>query len=160
MNINVFITTCSMNKKGGGKSYRYYEWKNEGREELIKNRRNVLVLMQSGTIKSSLKLPVVGSDFGGNVEDAGYLPAIKRYSQGAFVEGLKASNARLTEWGKKNRLYFISGLYGIVHQKEPIQNYDLDLYQDEVQTLWQRSKPITNADESKPIGFSTARRAK
>lgn len=107
-------------------------------------RRRVLELMESQIVKSSMKLPCAGPDYGSDAEDGKYLPALKRYSQGAFVEGLKASKARLSEWGEKNRLYYISGLYGIVHYKEPIQNYDLDLFQEEAQAEWKKSRLLTN----------------
>lgn len=141
--MNIFITTCSMNKAGGGKAYGFYDWKNQGRGELLAVRRRVLNLMESHIVKSSLKLPYAGPDFGTSYEAGDYLPALKRYSQGAFVEGLKASKTRLSVWGEKNRLYFISGLYGLVHYKEPIQNYDLDMYQIEVQEAWKKSHILT-----------------
>lgn len=141
--MNVFITTCSMNKAGGGKAYSCFNWENKDRSELLKIRYEVLELMRSGEIKSSMKLPLIGPDFGGRIENAAFLPAVKRYSQGAFVEGLKASGTRLTEWSKNNRLYFISGLYGLVHHQEPIQNYDLDLTQEKVQLVWKATRSLT-----------------
>ncbi len=132
-----------MNKAGGGKPYGYYDWKGQSREQLLKTRWHVLELMKAGIVKSSLRCPVIGPDFGGSEMEGKYLPALKRYSQGAFIEGLKASKTRLTEWGRENRLYFISGLYGIVHCKEPIQNYDLDLLQAKVQEEWKASRTLT-----------------
>jgi len=101
-------------------------------------------MMENKVIASSLRLPVNGPDFGGNSEEGLYLPAFRRYSQGSFVQGLITSACKLSEWGKRNRLYFISALYGLAHYKEPIQIYDLPMYQPVLSDRWKESDVLTN----------------
>jgi hypothetical protein len=143
--MNVFVTTCSMNKIEGGKDYSYYRWRNERRVDLLQRRRRVLEMMQTKALKSSLRLPIEGPDFGATAEGGQYLPARKRYNEGAFIRGLVASGRKLSEWQKKNRLYFVSALYGLANSREPIQNYDLDLRQPLLQELWKDKDVLTEA---------------
>jgi hypothetical protein len=143
--MNVFVTTCSMNKIEGGKDYSYYGWRNERRADLLQRRRKVLEMMQTKALKSSLRLPVEGPDFGATAEGGQYLPARKRYNEGSFIRGLVASGRKLIEWEKTNCLYFISALYGLANSREPIQNYDLDLRQPLLQELWKGKDILTEA---------------
>ena len=142
--MNIFVTTCSAKKIKGGKNYFSYGWNNEKRGELLKKRSRVLRMMENKVVTSSLKLPVEGPDFGGTSEEGLYLPARRRYSQGSFVQGLTTSGCKLSKWGKRNRLYFISALYGLAHYEEPIQNYDLRLYQPVLSDKWKESDVLTN----------------
>lgn len=139
----VFITTCSAKKIAGGKHYGAYGWHSEKRSILLRKRRRALQMMKTGMFKSDLDHPVEGPDFGGDAESGLYSPALKRYQEGAFVRGLIASKAKLSEWGKRNRLYFISGLYGLAHYNEPIQNYDLPLEQGNLSDYWREEKVLT-----------------
>ena len=132
-----------MNKKDGGKSYGSYGWYNEKKQNLLKKRYHILKQMQKKVFASSMTIPIVGPDFGGDTKGGQFMPAIKRYNEGSFVRGLIASNIKLSEWKKKNRIYFISGLYGLVHYKEPIQNYDLDLRQSILQEIWRKDNVLT-----------------
>jgi hypothetical protein len=118
----VFITTCSMVKKGKGDPIRQYKWDYNGIPELLRTRKKVLETMISG-----LKRPVEGPDFGGDLSEGEYLRAFGRYGEGDFISGLESSGADLETWVDNNQLFFISALYGLVHYKEPIQNYDLEL---------------------------------
>ncbi len=133
----VFITTCSMVKKGKGDPIRQYKWDYKGIPELLRTRKKVLE-----TMKSSLKRPVEGPDFGGNSSDGEYLRAFQRYGEGDFIRGLESSGADLKTWVDNNQLFFISALYGLVHSKEPIQNYDLEL-DDKISKVWKESNAIT-----------------
>jgi hypothetical protein len=133
--MSVFITTCSRNKIEGGKAYSYFGWHNERRRSLINIRAHVLGLLIRGRIKSGVRLPVAGPDLGGRDEDGQYLPARKRYREGSFIGGLLASKKQLNDWLGKNRLYFLSALYGLVSCNEPIQNYDLRL-DTSLRDLW------------------------
>jgi len=142
--MNIFVTTCSAKKIKGGKGYFSYGWHNERRGGLLKRRSRVLRMMETKVVASSLKLPVQGPDFGGMSEEGLYLPAFRRYSQGSFVQGLITSGCKLSEWGKRNRLYFISALYGLTHYKEPIQNYDLRMYQPVLPDKWKESDVLTS----------------
>jgi len=142
--MNIFVTTCSAKKIESGKSYFSYGWHNETRGELLKKRSRVLRMMETKVVTSSLKLPFEGPDFGGTSEEGLYLPAFRRYSQGSFMQGLITSGQKLNEWGKRNRLYFISALYGLTHYKEPIQNYDLRLYQPVLSDKWKESDVLTS----------------
>jgi len=132
-----------MNKKDGGKSYGSYGWYNEKKQNLLKKRYYILKQMQKKVVASSMTIPSAGPDFGGDAKGGQFLPAIKRYNEGSFVRGLIASKIKLSEWKKKNRIYFISGLYGLVHYKEPIQNYDLDLRQSIFQEIWKQNNVLT-----------------
>jgi hypothetical protein len=143
--MKIFVTTCSMNKIDGGNDYSYYGWSNERKTDLLQRRRRVLEMMQTKALKSSLRLPVEGPDFGATAEGGQYLPARKRYSEGAFIRGLVASGRKLSDWEKTNRLYFVSALYGLVNSREPIQNYDLDLHQPQLLELWKDKDVLTNA---------------
>jgi hypothetical protein len=142
--MNIFVTTCSAKKIKSGKSYFSYGWHNEKRGELLKKRSRVLRMMENKVVTSSLELPVKGPDFGGTSKEGLYLPAFRQYSQGSFVQGLITSGCKLNEWGKRNRLYFISALYGLTHYKEPIQNYDLRLYQPVLPDKWKESDVLTS----------------
>lgn len=66
-------------------------------------------MMKTGMLKSDLDHPVEGPDFGGDAESGLYSPALKRYQEGAFVRGLVASKAKLSEWGKKKSAIFHIG---------------------------------------------------
>jgi hypothetical protein len=141
--MNVFITTCSKNKIDGGKPYSYYGWRNERRAPLLLVRARILEMMREGELKSGLRLPVAGPDFGGRDEDGQYLPARKRYSEGSFMGGLLASKRKLSEWHRSNQLYFVSAIYGLANYEEPIQNYDLRL-QPCLQALWIERGKLAN----------------
>jgi hypothetical protein len=136
----VFITTCAMNKEGGGGKYEKFTWDYKKKSELLAVRKQILQIM-----KSSQKKPELGPDFGGDSLDGLYLPAYKRYSQGAFIEGLYSCGVNLDEWAKNNDLFFVSALYGLVNFREPIQNYDLDLTDEGIASKWKQSKAITKA---------------
>ena len=142
--MNIFITTCSANKIGGGKKYSSHGWHNEKRVDLLKKRSRVLRMMGKKVVTSSLKRPVEGPDFGGTSEEGQYLPAIRRYNQGRFMQGLITSGCKISEWGNRNRLYFISALYGLAHYKEPIQNYDLDMRQPGPLDIWKEGDVLTS----------------
>jgi hypothetical protein len=142
--MNIFITTCSAKKIQGGKGFLSYGWHNEKRGELLKRRSRVLRMMENKIVPSSLKIPFEGPDFGGTAEEGLYLPAYRRYSQGSFVQGLITSECKLNDWGKRNRLYFISALYGLAQFNEPIQNYDLRLDQPILSEKWKENGLLTS----------------
>ncbi len=137
----VYITTCSMVKKGRGDLITNSNWDYKAIPELLTTRKMVLETMKSG-----LKRPVEGPDFGGNSSDGEYLKAFERYRQGDFMSGLESSGADLKTWVDDNQLFFISALYGLVHSNEPIQNYDLEL-SDEISKVWKASNAVTKALE-------------
>jgi len=137
----VYITTCSMVKKGRGDLITSDNWDYKAIPELLRTRKMVLERMKSG-----LKRPVEGPDFGGNSSDGEYLKAFERYRQGDFMSGLESSGADLKTWVDDNQLFFISALYGLVHSNEPIQNYDLEL-SDEISKVWKASNAVTKALE-------------
>ena len=141
--MNIFVTTCSKNKIEGGKPYSFYAWRNERKKPLISVRAQVLDMMFNGELPSGLRLPVHGPDFGGRDEKGPYLEARKRYSEGSFIAGLKASKKNLSEWRRTNRIYFVSALYGLASCNEPIQNYDLRL-QPSLQSLWINQGRLAN----------------
>jgi len=129
-----------MNKEGGGEKYEKFTWNYNRKSELLAVRKQVLQVM-----KSSQKKPELGPDFGGDSLDWLYLPAYKRYSQGAYIEGLYSAGVKLDEWAQNNDLFFVSALYGLVNFREPIQNYDLDLSDEGITSKWKQSKAITKA---------------
>jgi len=130
-----------MVKKGKGDTIRQYKWDYKGIPELLATRKKILE-----TMKSSLKRPVEGPDFGGNSSDGEYLDAFERYGEGDFIRGLESSGADLKTWVDNNQLFFISALYGLVHSKEPIQNYDLEL-DDKISKVWKESNVVTKTLE-------------
>jgi len=135
----VYITTCSMVKKGRGYPITDYNWDYKAIPELLRTRKMVMETMKSG-----LEKPVEGPDFGGGAGEGLYLRAFKRYGQGDFMSGLESSGADLENWVNNNQLFFISALYGLVHSKEPIQNYDLEL-SNEISEEWKKSNVVTKA---------------
>jgi hypothetical protein len=139
--MNIFITTCSKNKIEGGKPHLSYRWRGESRSRMIQVRAKILDMIKSGELKSGLRLPVLGPDFGGCEESGAYLPARKRYSEGSFTRGLLSSKRKLSDWHKTNRVYYLSALYGLAADYEPIQNYDLRL-QPSLQSLWREQGEI------------------
>ena len=70
----VYITTCSMVKKGQGEPTTHYKWDYNVVSELLATRKKIL-----DTMKSSLKKPAAGPDFGGNSTEGQYLRAFERY---------------------------------------------------------------------------------
>lgn len=130
-----------MVKKAKGDPIRQYKWDYKGIPELLRTRKKVLETMKSG-----LKRPVEGPDFGGNSSDGEYLRAFQRYREGDFIRGLESSGADLETWADNNQLFFISALYGLVHSKEPIQNYDLEL-DDEISKVWKENNAVTKTLE-------------
>lgn len=134
-----FITTCSRNKVIGGQEYRSWGKACFVSSRLLEARKSLFIrfrLGQSGLVK--------GIDFGGT-DSGSYLPAWLRYARGAFMgsvqeslreqwfadakEALHEENA-INLWLKEYPLFFISGLYGLVPAREPIQDYDVGLKSD------------------------------
>lgn len=136
----VFITTCSMKKRGGGKPFASFGRNFKVFPELLSLRKKIHSIM-----KSSLEKPNIGPDFGGRSLEGKYLEAYKRYSKGSFTEGLKESGVNLKRWFQEHELFFISALYGLVNWKEHIQNYDLDLQNKEIYGEWKSNQAITSA---------------
>jgi hypothetical protein len=125
---------------GGGGPLTSTSWEYEGKAELLTVRKKVLDKMHS-----SLKKPFPGPDFGGDSKEGEYLTGYGRYGHGSFIGGLKGSGADLEKWAEENRLFFISALYGLVHFREPIQNYDLDLSDGTIYDEWKTSNVCTKA---------------
>ena len=143
----VFITTCSKNKVGLGSKYGHYANTRSPSSGLLDARaRCYKQLSRSGGIYSKLKSAVQGPDF---VADSGregvYQPACTRYARGSFMTSLESDlgdlNIRLDTWLTSNMLFFISGLYGLVSSKEPIQNYDVEM-DTEALDYWKKNKPL------------------
>ena len=125
-----FITTCSKNKRSGGADYGKVPPTIRPDGSLLLARNSIRDRIVKNEIPGDLRGGIKGPDFGGS--SAGqYLPAFERYEPGAFMSGLMGALNRqkdLTDlWFSINSLFFISGLYGIVEAREPIQNYDLKL---------------------------------
>jgi len=129
-----------MNKRGGGKPIGSYSWNYNVVSKLLASRKKIHRIMES-----SIEKPKIGPDFGGQSSEGKYLEAYKRYSQGSFMEGLKESGVNLKRWFQEHELFFISALYGLVNWKEPIQNYDLDLENQEIYREWRSNQTITRA---------------
>jgi hypothetical protein len=142
--MRVFITTCSMNKVPGGVHYDNYYWHWWKRVEIIERRLEILRLLQDETLKTRLEVPEEGPDFGGDEWQGLYLPALERYREGCFVDGLSEAKPNMVSWPMRNRIYFLSTLYGLVHYREPIQNYDF-MNDKRVQRIWKKSSVITDA---------------
>jgi hypothetical protein len=145
-----FITTCSRNKIIGGEDYK--NWKDAGfvSSKFLEARNSLfdrLGQRQSGLVK--------GKDFAGT--DSGfYLPAWLRYARGAFMgslqeclrehwfadakQNLHEENA-IDLWLKEYPLFFISGLYGLVPAREPIQDYDVRL-EGETEIFWNKNAEL------------------
>ena len=132
----VFITTCSMNKAGGG--HRYGDRPEESRpsSEMV-SARSVLYEQIKQLAKPEperrLRQAKRGPDIShGQPESGGsYLPAYERYARGSFMaalaDSLEQQGNTLDAWLKPGRLFFVSGLYGLVDAFEPIQNYDVEM---------------------------------
>ncbi|MGI9229500.1 MAG: Swt1 family HEPN domain-containing protein [Gammaproteobacteria bacterium] len=122
----VFITTCSKNKAGGG--HGHGDWPNAtlAEPDLLKDRASLFdEIRRSDT--QMLRGAVQGPDFGGDASVGGsYLQAYSRYLRGNFMTSLKDElEKQLDSWFTTNKLFFISGLYGLVDAMEPVQNYDV-----------------------------------
>lgn len=152
----LILTICSLNKKRGGvtvydeASALAYRLK-ETRDYLFKARREAFDLLFSGEIKwrgvSSGNLVYnkelnLGKDFGGNVIDAKYLPAVYRYD-GRFFKALdREGKDKLLR--SRHHVLFQSGLYGLVMPEEPIQLYSLPIESgSKVQGIWKENNTIT-----------------
>ncbi len=136
--IPVFLTTCSKNKLGHGLEYR--NWPNQVTvpDKLLKARDSLYCKLPRGDLRS-LRGAVRGPDFfNDSTTDGYYLPAHMRYARGQFMASLEDELGKrefpegerrqiLDLWFEDNRLFFLSGLYGIVSASEPIQNYDVEL---------------------------------
>lgn len=87
--------------------------------------------------RQKLQGVVKGPDFEKESKmDGCYLPAFIRYARGQFMTSLEGAlreneqnsgelDGLLDLWFEDNRLFFLSGLYGIMSSSEPIQNYDV-----------------------------------
>lgn len=145
-----FITTCSRNKIIGGEEYKSWNNARSVSSRLLEVRKSLfdrLRLGQSGLVK--------GKDFAGT-DSGSYLPAWLRYARGAFMgslqeclreqwfsdakQGLHEENA-IDLWLKEYPLYFVSGLYGLVPAREPIQDYDVRL-KDEKEIFWNKNAEL------------------
>lgn len=152
----LMVTICSLNKKAGGIS-KYDETQAlasklvRTRDDLLKARREAFDLLFSGQIKwqgiplGNLKYNRnlrLGKDFGGNIEDVKYLPAIYRYD-GRFYTAL-GRDGRDKLLRSKHHVLILSGLYGLVTPAEPIQLYSMPIERgSKVQEIWKRNKVLT-----------------
>jgi mRNA-degrading endonuclease RelE of RelBE toxin-antitoxin system len=152
----LMVTICSLNKKAGGSS-KYDETQAlasklvRTRDDLLKARREAFDLLFSGQIKwhgiplGNLKYNKelrLGRDFGGNIEDVKYLPAIYRYD-GRFYTAL-GRDGRDKLLRSKHHVLIMSGLYGLVTPAEPIQLYSMPIERgSKVQEIWKRNKVLT-----------------
>lgn len=123
-----FLTTCSKNKVGLGLPYEEYSNFDKVQDNLLRARNNLFESLKKSD-PQKLRGAVQGPDFTMDSRKTGaYLPAYIRYARGQFMTSLDAQRQKaLRLWFKKNRLFFVSGLYGIVNAFEPIQNYDVEL---------------------------------
>jgi len=152
----LMVTICSLNKKAGGSS-KYDETQAlasklvRTRDDLLKARREAFDLLFSGQIKwqgiplGNLKYNKelrLGKDFGENIEDVKYLPAIYRYD-GRFYTAL-GRDGRDKLLRSKHHVLIMSGLYGLVTTAEPIQLYSMPIERgSKVQEIWKRNKVLT-----------------
>ena len=140
----LFVTTCSKLKSGQGQEYDRYRPVPSVSTGLERKRANLFTeIRQRSGRRASLHLrgARLGPDFGVADADAEegalYLPAYQRYEQGSFMSALlgrlralnpeQDNQQNLESWFECNGLLFISGLYGLVDAREPIQNYDVDM---------------------------------
>jgi hypothetical protein len=123
-----FITTCSSQKIGGGSSYSDFPSTTLAPSpKLLKIRQEIFRAIRSGRIEGDLRGANEGPDFGGSQSGA-YLRAFDRYGAGSFVSALSRElGEATTTWTEDNRLFFVSGLYGLLDSHEPIQNYNVRL---------------------------------
>lgn len=142
--MRVFITTSSRNKAPGGFHYDRYYWHWRKRAEILERRYEILGLLHDGTLKTKKEPPQEGLDFFVDAMEGLYLPAVERYGAGSFVGGLSEAKPNMVSWPMRNRIYFLSALYGLVHYREPIQDYDL-LKDKRLQKIWEKSPVITDA---------------
>jgi hypothetical protein len=138
----VFITTCSQNKVGWGRSYG--TWPNCERvpDRLLSARNSLYETLRQHELQK-LRGAVLGPDFiRDSNQDGAYLPACTRYARGQFMTSLElAFKEDLRLWLDENTLFFITGLYGIVYSCEPIQNYDVEL-EGLAGEYWQRKRSL------------------
>jgi hypothetical protein len=145
-----FITTCSRNKISGGEDYK--SWKDAGfvSRRFVEARKSLFERLRQR--QSCL---VKGTDFAGT-DSGSYLPAWLRYARGAFMgslqeglrkhwfasatQGIHEENA-IDRWLKDFPLFFISGLYGLVPAREPIQDYDVRL-EGEEEFYWNKNAEL------------------
>ena len=126
--IPVFLTTCSKSKVGVGSSYRDWHTGVTVPNKILKARNSLYEVLRQRELRS-LREAVRGLDFVKDSSMGGaYLPAHVRYARGQFMTSLERElQETLNLWFGANRLFFLSGLYGIVSALEPIQNYDVEL---------------------------------
>ena len=127
----VFVTTCSKNKLGGGSAYPANANTILADTDLMQSCAEFFERLRRGEWQK-LRETVAGPDFGDRSVPRGrYRPACDRYARGNFLTSLEGSlgelGSSLKEWLAANRLCFLSGLYGLLHAEEPIQNYDVEL---------------------------------
>jgi cytoplasmic iron level regulating protein YaaA (DUF328/UPF0246 family) len=97
-------------------------------DKILKARKSLYYLLMRGE-SQKLRGAVLGLDFDkDSTADGSYCPAHVRYARGQFMTSLEGElEETLDLWFDANRLFFLSGLYGIVGASEPIQNYDVEL---------------------------------
>ena len=152
----LMLTICSLNKKAGGVS-EYDESQAlasklvKTKDDLLKTRREAFDLLFGGQItwqgvplgnldyNKELRL---GRDFGGNVKDVKYLPAIHRYDGRFYVALGREGRAKLLR--SKHHVLILSGLYGLVTPADPIQLYSMPIERgSKVQEIWKRNDVLT-----------------
>ena len=126
--IPVFLTTCSKNKVGSGVPYCDLPNRVTVPDKILRARKRLYELLRQRD-PQKVRGVVPGLDFVNDSTKVGvYYPAHIRYARGQFMTSLEGElKEALDLWFDTNRLFFLSGLYGIESALEPIQVYDVEL---------------------------------